>query len=268
MLALIAGSGDLPFEILQACQGKPLVVIGFEGQTDPSLSSDIALFSLGSIGKILSYLHQHQVKNIIFGGSLRRPGWSELQLDKTGALWLKKLGWRALRGDNDLLAGIMNLLEQEGFTILKPNDVMGDLLAPAGCLTKLQPTLQDWEDIERGGKILKTLSPYDIGQAAVVQQGLILGIEAIEGTEKLINRSGQLKRAGEGGTLIKFAKTGQDQRVDLPTVGPDTLKQLKEAGLVGLAVSAATTQIIDMSSFIEMANQLGLFVVGIDMKED
>jgi DUF1009 family protein len=266
-LALIAGNGKLPFDIIQACQDKHLVIIGFEGQTDPSLSSHMVLFPLGSIGKILNYLHQQQVKDIIFGGSLRRPGWSELQLDKTGAIWLKKLGWQALKGDNDLLTGIIGLLQQEGFNILKPSEVLKDLLAAVGCLTKIQPNSQDRADIQRGVEILKALSSYDIGQAIVVQQGLVLGIEAIEGTKSLIQRCGDLKRAGQGGTLIKIAKTEQDQRIDLPTVGVNTLKQLKAVEIAGLAVSAGTTQILDISSFIELANRLGLFVIGLEINK-
>jgi DUF1009 family protein len=267
-LALIAGGGKLPFDIVQACRNKQLVIIGFEGQTDPSLSSQMVLFPLGSIGRILGYLNQHQIKDIIFAGSLRRPSWSELQLDKIGALWLKKLGWRALKGDNELLAGILDLLQQEGFNILQPSEIMKDLLVIAGCLTKVHPTSQDWLDIRRGIVILNTLSSSDIGQAIIVQQGLVLGIEAIEGTESLIQRCGGLKRAGEGGTLIKIAKIAQDQRIDLPTVGVDTLKQLKQAGLVGLAVSAGTTQILDRGPFIKLANQLGLFVTGLEINRE
>ena len=262
-LALIAGSGTLPAEILQACRHRSLVVIGFEGQTSPDLHPEIALFPLGSIGKILDYLRQNGIEELIFAGALRRPSWSELHLDKIGTQWMKKLGWRALKGDNDLLSGILDLLQQEGFTILKPSDILTDLLAPSGCLTVTQPSEQDWADIERGVSILKILSPYDIGQSIVIQQGLVLGVEAIEGTANLIQRCSSLKRPEEGGVLIKIAKIGQDQRIDLPTIGPNTVDQISKAGLKGISVSAGSTQILDSAIVIEKANALGIFVVGI-----
>ena len=262
-LALIAGSGDLPVEILNACQGRNLVVVGFEGQTSPELHPEMVLFPLGSIGRVLEYLRQQEVTDIIFGGALRRPSWSELQLDKTGTQWLKKLGWKALKGDNDLLSGILDLLKQEGFNILKPSDVLDDLLAGSGCLTRAQPNEQDWADIERGTDILKVLSPYDIGQSIVVQQGVVLGVEAIEGTATLIQRCGLLKRPGGGGVLVKMAKIHQDQRIDLPTIGAETILQVNGAGLKGIAVSASTTQILDFQTVVKQANDLDVFVVGV-----
>mgnify|MGYP000620811736 CR=1 FL=1 len=262
-LALIAGSGTLPVEVIQACYDLKLVVIGFEGQTSPDLHPEIVLFPLGSIGKILEHLHHHKIKEIIFGGNLRRPSWSELQLDKTGTQWLKKLGWRALKGDNDLLAGILDLLHQEGFTILKPSDVLNNLLAPSGCLTALQPNKQDKADIERGISILKTLSPHDVGQAIIIQQGLVLGIEAIEGTAELIQRCGALRRPGKGGVLVKIAKSGQDQRIDLPTIGPDTIDQISQAGFKGIAISAGSTQILQSDALIKKADELELFVISL-----
>ncbi len=262
-IALIAGKGTLPRQIVQACPSPPLHIIGFEGQTPVDLYDHITLFPLGNIGKILAYLHHHHIKQIIFAGALERPSLSTLQLDKTGIQWLTKLGWRALKGDNDLLAGILTLLEQEGFEILKPSDFLNTLLAPAGCLTTAQPTAEDLADIQRGKVILEALAPYDVGQAIIIQQGLVLGIEAIEGTARLIERCGLLKRAGVGGVLVKMAKSDQDHRIDLPTIGPQTIDQLKVAGLVGVAIEAGTTQILDKPAVINKANDLGLFIIGI-----
>ncbi|RZI45272.1 LpxI family protein [Candidatus Finniella inopinata] len=262
-LALIAGSGNLPVEILISCRDRNLVVVGFEGQTTPDLHPEMVLFPLGSIGKVLEYLREQEVTDIIFGGALRRPSWSELQLDKTGTQWLKKLGWKALKGDNDLLSGILDLLKHEGFNILKPSDVLDDLLAASGCLTIVQPNEQDLADIGRGADILKVLSLNDIGQSIVVQQGLVLGVEAIEGTAALIQRCDLLKRQGGGGVLVKIAKINQDQRIDLPTIGRETINQISQAGFAGIAVSAGTTQILDFHTVIKQANDLGVFVVGV-----
>ncbi len=262
-IALIAGKGDLPRQIIQAFQEQPLYIVGFRGQTPVDLAPSLKLFPMGHIGAVLEYLHDNHVKKIVLAGALRRPSWSELSLDKTGAQWLKKLGWKALKGDNDILSGILNLLEGEGFEILKPSDILKTLMASGGCRTLLHPTKQDQQDIQRGVAVLQALSSHDVGQAIVVQQGMVLGIEAAEGTASLIKRCGDLKRHGGGGVLVKIAKTHQDQRVDLPTIGLETLYQLKEAGFLGVAVSTRTTQILQQDVVIEKANQLGLFIIGI-----
>ena len=134
---------------------------------------------------------------------------------------------------------------------------------PAGTLTKISPTPDDYLDIDRGVQILKTLSPLDIGQSIIVQQGLVLGIEAIEGTKTLIQRCALLKREGSGGVLVKMAKTGQNKKIDLPTIGPETIEDLKKAGFVGIAAEANATQVIDYEQTIKLADEMGLFIVEI-----
>lgn len=262
-LALIAGSGHLPLQIIQSCLDtkKPLLVIGFEGQTILEKDS-YTEFSLGSIGKILEHLKAHNIKEIVFAGGIRRPAWSELDLDWVGMKWFKTLGFKALKGDDDLLSGILDLLKQEGFKIIKPSDLLEGLMPTTGVLTTTLPSKNDWADIERGLVILNCLSSADVGQAVVVQQGLVLGIEAIEGTKVLIERCSNLKRSS-GGVLVKTAKTQQSQEVDLPTIGPDTIRQIKAAGFAGIALGAGNTQIIDYDKTIKLANEFNLFIVGV-----
>lgn len=264
MIAVISGSGDFPQHIIKSLTGMPIVVIGFNGQTDPNLTPDIKMFDLGNTGQILMFLHQNRVKKIIFGGSIRRPSWSEFKLDSIGLQWLRKLGWRALKGDNDLLSGILELLQKEGFEIIQPKDILKELLTPLGCLTSVQPFQRDWEDINRGIQILNALSSYDVGQAIVVQQGLVLGIEGIEGTRLLIQRGGELKRFGKKPVLIKSAKLEQDHRIDLPTIGPETIIEIVNAGFGGIALGAHTTQILEKEKVKELANEARVFIVGIE----
>ncbi|MCX7338490.1 MAG: UDP-2,3-diacylglucosamine diphosphatase LpxI [Alphaproteobacteria bacterium] len=263
-LALIAGGGDLPKEIMRACcqQGIPLFVIGFEGQTDLGIDNG-ATFPLGAIGKVVEALKNNAIEKIVFAGHFRRPSWSEMQLDWLGAKWLKTLGWRAFKGDDDLLTGILDLLQKEGFAIVKPSDILQNLMAPTGVLTHMSPTESDRLDIQRGVDVLAALSPVDVGQAVIVQQGLVLGIEGVEGTAELIKRCGILKRAGGGGVLVKLAKVQQNQSIDLPTIGMQTVQSIQAAGLRGIAISATSTQIIDQGAVVECANALGVFIVGI-----
>ena len=262
-LALIAGSGNLPLQIIQSCvnKGKPLLVIGFEGQTTLEKNA-YTEFSLGAIGKILEHLKTNNIQEIVFAGGIRRPAWSELDLDWVGMKWFKTLGFKALKGDNDLLSGILDLLKQEGFNIIKPGDLLDNLMSTTGILTTTSPSESALADIERGLVILNSLSSADVGQAVIVQQGLVLGIEAIEGTAALIDRCSALKRSG-GGVLVKIAKTGQSQDVDLPTIGPDTIRQIKAAGFAGIALGARNTQIIDYDETIRLANEYNLFIVGV-----
>lgn len=265
-LALIAGSGNLPLEIIRSCQKNNtyLIVIGFESQTHLNeMNVPYAQFSLGSIGKILAHFKKHNIKQIVFAGNIKRPSLKELQVDWIGAKWLQKLSLKAMKGDDALLSGILDLLQKEGFEILKPSDFLDNLILPAGTLTKISPTPDDYLDIDRGVQILKTLSPLDIGQSIIVQQGLVLGIEAIEGTKTLIQRCALLKREGSGGVLVKMAKTGQNKKIDLPTIGPETIEDLKKAGFVGIAAEANATQVIDYEQTIKLADEMGLFIVEI-----
>lgn len=263
-LALIAGNGNLPLEIIRSCQKRNtyLIVIGFESQIHLNeMNVPYAQFSIGSIGKILAHLKKHNIKQIVFAGNIKRPSLKELQVDWVGAKWLQKLSLKAMKGDDALLSGIIKLLEKEGFEILKPSDFLDNLMMPTGTLTTTSPTPEDYLDIERGVHILKALSPLDVGQSVIIQQGLVLGIEAIEGTKALIERCGLLKRQGPGGVLVKMAKVGQNKKIDLPTIGPETIQDLKKASLVGIAAESNVTQIVDYEQTVKLANDLGIFIV-------
>ena len=168
-------------------------------------------------------------------GALSRPTMNEIRPDWEGVKWLAKIGSKAL-GDDNLLKLIIGMIEGKGYKVVGPDDILADLLTPEGILSSIEPDEQAWKDIGRGVEILWALSPVDVGQAVVVQEGLVLGIEAIEGTDALIERSASLHRPGHGGILIKIAKHQQEQRVDLPTIGLETVHKALEAGLRGIAV--------------------------------
>ena len=166
-------------------------------------------------------------------------------------------------GDDALLKGIKELLAKENIEVLSPQSILKSLLTPAGILTENKPNKRDMEDIARGVFVLNTLSKADIGQAVIVQDGVVLGIEAIEGTKQLITRCKTLKLAKFGGVLVKMAKHGQDMSIDLPTIGDQTIIECVNSGLCGIALSAKTSQIIDYNKTINIANKYGLFIIGI-----
>jgi DUF1009 family protein len=181
-------------------------------------------------------------------------------MDRTGVRWLKTLGASAFKGDDHLLGGIVTLLEKEGLSIIPPHSLVENLFTSAGVLTVRTPTPDDQNDINHGITILNVLSPYDVGQAIAVHDGCVLGIETIEGTAALLNNIKALGRA-PGGVFIKMRKMGQSQKVDMPTIGVDTIQQVRDAGLSGIAIEAGGVQVLDLADVIRLADKARLFVV-------
>ena len=144
------------------------------------------------------------------------------------------------------------------------HEVMNNILVRPGILGKVKPGKDDYVDIRRGVAAAFELGRLDIGQSVVVQQGLVLGVEAIEGTDELIKRCSAYKRKGNGGVLVKLRKPQQDMRIDLPTIGTRTIENAKASGLNGLAVHAGNTLIVDEAEVIRAADKAGLFIIGIE----
>lgn len=267
-IGILAGQGALPDQVIRACetQKRDFFILAFKGQTDPALveGRDHAWVGLGKIGKALECLRAAKVEALVLAGHLRRPAWSELRPDLTGARWLAQAAGRAL-GDDSLLRAIIGNLEREGFSVISPDTVAGDaLLMSPGVLAGPKPDKVAREDIRRGVEVIGLLE--DVGQSVIVQQGLVLGIEAIEGTDALIERCGGYKRSGPGGVLVKLLKPGQETRVDRPTIGLETFKAAAASGLRGIAAEAGGVIFLQKEECIAFANKTGLFLAGIDSK--
>lgn len=255
-IAVIAGDGDLPLKITERLDkiGKSYEIISVcEGSE----------FGVGQVGKILKHIRTIGADKIVFCGSIKRPSFLKLKLDKIGKEWLKKLGYRIFLGDDTLLKGIKKLLLSEGLEVVSPQSILNTLLTPKGILTEMPPSDQDMIDIARGIFVLNTMSKADVGQSVVAQEGVIIAIEAIEGTRNLILRSKKLKLNPTGGVLVKTYKIGQTQDIDLPTIGPHTILECKESELNGIALGANVTQIISFQETIKTANDNGIFIIGI-----
>lgn len=265
-LGLIAGGGDLPRRILAAAaaRGRPVFIVALEGQTPPALVDGLPHLwtPLGPVVTVLERLKAEGVEEVVLAGHVRRPALSELKLDWRSTKILAKLGIKAF-GDDGLLKGVRGLLEDEGFRLLSPADLVGDMTIAAGALGRHAPDAEAQIDIARGVAVVRGLGALDIGQAAVVQGGLVLGVEAAEGTEALIARCGPLGRGGAAPVLIKLRKPGQDTAIDLPAIGPATIAQLKAAGLRGVAVEAGGTLLIDRDHVRDLADEAGIFIWGI-----
>lgn len=269
-LGILAGGGPLPGYLIEACRsaGREVFVIAFEGQADPGVIGDTphAWVRLGAAGEALDRLHAEDVKEIVMAGPVQRPGWLELRPDRRAA---KFLGRGLLnKGDDGLLGAIVRALEEEeGFRVVGADDVLGDLQAPSGAFGRLSPDTDAKADIGAGVRVLHATGPLDIGQAVIVQQGIVLGLEAAEGTRRLIERCADLHREGPRGVLVKLPKPGQETRADMPSIGPETIRAAADAGLAGVAVAAARTLVLERDEVAREADARGLFVIGIDPGE-
>ena len=171
-----------------------------------------------------------------------------------------KVGAKAL-GDDGILRALVNEIEAEGMTVRGIHEVMSDLLVKPGILGRHKPDKQALVDIRRGIDVALALGKLDVGQSVVVQQGLVLGVEGIEGTDELIRRCGEYRRKGDGGVLVKLRKPQQDMRIDLPTIGPRSVSRAQESGFV---VHAGNGLIVDEAETIRLADKAGLFIMGIN----
>lgn len=266
-IGIIAGGGSLPGRLIQSCeaQGLDYFLIGLDGHTDPALveGREHMWTKLGRAGKVLNTLRAHDVKDIVLIGSVRRPSLSELVADLKTIEFFARVGMKAM-GDNDFLSALRDLFEEEGFTLHGIQKFANDLLASEGLVGKYKPKKDDWIDIKRGVQMTQELGALDVGQAAIVQEGIVLGVEAAEGTDRLIHRCKDLKRKGRGGVLVKMCKPQQDRDLDLPTVGPDTIKYAAECGLSGVVIHTGQSLLLEPESVVKIANQHKIFVLGID----
>jgi DUF1009 family protein len=266
-LAVLAGGGRLPVSVIEAAAGSGhgVFVLGFEGETDPALMNgyDHAWVKLGAIGQAIDILHRASIDDVVMIGGIRRPSFGDLKLDFRGMQLLAKLGLKAARGDDRLLSIIVRELEGEGFRVLGADEIIQPMLAPEGPITSSLPGEAARSDIEHGIKIAMQIGALDIGQAVVVQEGRVLGVEAVEGTDALIRRVAAHMSERRGGVLVKMKKPGQDRRADLPTVGDQTVRQAIETGLDGLAVHAGHCLLVNREAMIEAADRAGLFITGI-----
>ena len=264
-LGIVAGSGALPRRVIDHCRamGREVFVLALTGEAEPATVAGVphAWCRLGAAASGLDLLREHGVSDLVLAGAIRRPSLAALRPDWRAARFFARIGARAW-GDDGLLSAIVKELEQEGFRVIGA-DALIDVLAPQGPLGHCHPDLQAEADIARGIAIARALGALDVGQAVVVQQGFVLGVEAIEGTDALLGRCAGLRREGPGGVLVKLAKPGQDHRVDRPTIGPRTLALATEAGLSGIAVEAGATIVLDREEVIRAADASGLFVIGV-----
>jgi len=256
-LGIVAGGGVLPGKLRAFCasNGIESFVIGFDGHADPANSN--RLMRIGEAGSIISALREQGCNDLVLIGSVKRPSFSEMRPDLRTAAFFAKLGFRAL-GDDGLLKAVRSELEDEGFTIHGIHELMPDLMMPSGVLTKVAPDEEVYEHIHTGLMASRHIGKRDIGQSVVVLGDEVLGTEDTEGTNALIRRC-----ARKGAILVKSSKPQQDRKLDMPTIGSETVKLCASLGYSGIAAESDGVLIADREEMIAEADKASMFVVGV-----
>ena len=265
-LGIVAGGGPLPRRLVDLCQssGRKAFVVAIEGYAEPAtvVGVDHLWVRLGQSAKAVEALKNFGARELVMVGPVKRPSITDLRPDRMTFKFLAKIGFNSL-GDDGLLAAVVKALEAEGFVLRGIDEFLGELLAEEGSFGSLAPDDSAWGDIRRGIEVVRAMGAADVGQATVIQDGLVLGVEAVEGTDALLERCGPLRRGGPGGVLVKLSKPGQERRADLPTIGVQTVDLAAAAGLRGIAVEAGGTLVVDAAAVTAAADRAGLFIVGI-----
>lgn len=265
-LGIIAGSGLLPSEIakLHTAKGGQAFIAGLAGNYEPDLLDAYAhkVFNLGQAGAIIAYFKENNVSEVILIGGITRPELLSIAVDFTGSKLLARLLKNKFIGDDNALKTIAEFIEESGLRVVSPKQYMhsnNDIIT-----TELKPSHKQQQDINYGIEVLRSLSPYDVGQAVIVEDGYVLAIEAAEGTDNLIKRSKSLKKSSkQGGILVKMPKQSQDMRLDLPTIGPTTILLLAEYSFAGIAIDANNVLVVQPDRVKQLAKQHGLFLCAI-----
>jgi DUF1009 family protein len=262
-LGIVAGGGVLPQKLAAFCEEKniDLFIIGFDGHVLPETLSgrNHKVMRLGEAGSIIKILKEKAFNNLVIIGSVKRPKLTEMRPDLRTAAFFAKLGMRAL-GDDGLLKAVRAELEEEGFTIHGIQEIMPELIMTEGVLGTYRPDEKQIEDIRLGMAASRKIGEEDIGQSVVVLNGKLLGTEDESGTDALIRRA-----AAKGAILVKSSKPQQDRKLDMPTIGPETVRLCSSLGYAGIAAEAGGVLMADREEMIELANAKGLFLVGVSL---
>ena len=274
-LGLIAGGGDLPLAIAARCEaeGRSLFVVRLTSFSDPHLVRYPGIDAgMAEIGKVLTALKAAGCSAVCFAGTVNRPDFKALKPDLKGAMELPGIIAAAAKGDDALLRRILSVFEGEGYAIEGADDILGGETLAAGALGRVTPTEEQLSDIRKALHVAEKAGELDIGQGAVVCNGLVLAVEAQEGTDAMLGRVAGLPadlRGSTGarkGALGKAPKPIQDLRVDMPVIGVRTIENAAAAGLAGVGGVAGHLILIDRAAIVEAADRLGLFVWGEDRR--
>ncbi len=273
-IGILAGGGALPRLVAESAiaDGHKVHIVGVEGEAGTNISAfPHDWMKWGQVGRMFGHFHAAGCTDIVIIGSVKRPDLKKIRIDLGAIRSLPTLLGILAGGDDAILSGIVSVFEKNGLRIRGAHEIAPTLLAEEGLLAGPEPSEADYADIDKGMAVLKALGGHDVGQGVVVAKRYVLGIEAAEGTDELLRRSGDLRQWGNSwlqrkrvGVLVKTPKPGQELRVDMPTVGPQTIRLIVDAGLSGLAITAHRVLLVDRAETYRIANDAGVFILGMN----
>ena len=270
-LGIIAGLGALPVQVAEAAvaRGQGVYVLRLKGFEEAALErfpGEVA--GIAELGKAIKAFRGAGCEQVCFAGIVKRPDFKALKPDMKGMSLLPKAIAAARKGDDALLTFMIQVFEDEGFQIIGAEEAAGHLKAPAGLFAGPQPSDTQISDLKKAAHVALEIGRLDIGQGAIVADGLVLCVEAQEGTDQMLARCAALppeirgSAAARLGVLVKRPKPQQERRIDLPTIGTTTLEGAAEAGLSGIGYEAGGALIIDAEAVRKRAEELSLFLYG------
>ena len=271
-LGILAGNGSLPLYIAERTikSGRDVFILGIESTADPKIENyPHTWLNWGQVDKLFKTLKKQNVEQLLFIGGVSRPDFKDIHFDFGMIRNLPFVFSLTMGGDDSVLTNIVGFVESKGVSIVGAHEIAPELTADRGVLTKKSPSKVDRKDIEKGIKTVLSLGEMDIGQGAVVAREYVLYVEAAEGTDNMLDRAKGLRQWGKGwlnkknGVLVKLPKPNQELRIDMPTIGPKTIELVADAGLNGIAVVENKVLISEKQKTIELANKLGVFIIGL-----
>jgi UDP-2,3-diacylglucosamine hydrolase len=272
-LAILCGAGAFPVAVAEEARraGREPFLIGIVGSTDAPIEAFPHVWlRMGEVGKLFAALKERGIGEMVMIGAMTRPEFADLRLDWGAVKRAAELAQLFRHGDNGLLVGLAAIFEREGIRIVGAHEVAPRLAAPAGVLGARPVSTEDQADVVLGAKLLEALSEFDAGQGAIVAAGRVLAVEAAEGTDAMLGRlaelrsSGRLRLKGRAGVLVKAPKRGQDLRLDMPAIGPQTIEGAANAQLRGVALAAARVLMVERDACVCAADAAGLFLCGFE----
>lgn len=268
VVGLISGGRQFPVLVARGVKeaGHRLVVAGFAGHTNPEvypLADVYRELKLGQVAKLIDFFKQNQVEEAMMAGAINKPGVMDIRhLDARAVKLIFSLKGK---GDDAILRAFTTLLESEGITVLPPQAYAPGLMTPPGVLTRRAPDQREWADLRAGGAMARELGRLDIGQCIVLREGIVAAVEALEGTDAAIRRGCEL--GGAGCVVVKVVKPGQEERVDLPCVGLDTVRLMAKGQATCLGVEAGKSLFFDLESTLAVADKAGIAIVGLKAED-
>jgi hypothetical protein len=266
ILGIFAGRGNLPKILIEQCkkEGRKFILFLLNSEDyliDYSPFNPVFL-SYGSVEEFLEILKNKNIQEMVFVGAVNKPNFSEIKVDKTGAILVAKILANKILGDDAVLRTVINFFEKRGVKILPINEILDCVISKKTVLSKIKPDENDLENIKIAEEAIKYFAKFDVGQSLVVSQKQIIAVEALEGTDNMIDRCKNLVcNYKENAILVKVKKPKQTKKADLPTIGIDTVENCYKAGIKGISVQAKSTLILEKEEVIKKIDQLQMFLV-------